>query len=216
MKLGYLDVLTQLLTGARVSEIRGLVWENIIEEKCQIKFANNYISVKEYSLDEEGHIISKGRKSRYTTLKSSSSERIIEVSKELMEILKIHKKLQMYLAQRLNKDFKESDPVFTTSKYNQIGRNYTNDRVKKVVKDLEIPNWKEISSHCLRHSFCYAGILNDVPINYMSKLMGHSSVKVTEQYYVKYNQQKINHYARRTNINRDKALQTLNEKYGLF
>ena len=199
-----------------MSEIRGLVWENIIEDKCQIKFVNNYISVKEYTLDEEGHIIAQGRKSKYTTLKSSSSERIIEVSKELIEVLKIHKKLQKYLAQKLEIKFKESDPVFTTSKYNQIGRNYTNNRVNKVVKDLEIPNWKDISSHCLRHSFCYAGILNDVPINYMSKLMGHSSVKVTEQYYVKYNQQKINHYARMTNINRNKALQTLNEKYGLF
>lgn len=171
LELWYIDVLTQLLTGSRVSEVRGLRWVDINEEEYQIKFSNNYITAKQYKIDENGHIVSEGRKSKYTTLKSKSSERIIEAPKELMEILKIHKTLQINLAQRLNIEFKETDPVFTTSTYNQIGRNFTNARVKKVVKELNINNWQEISSHCLRHSFCYAGIFNDVPINYMSKLM---------------------------------------------
>lgn len=90
-----------------------------------------------------------------------------------MKILKIHKFLQQQFAERKKVEFKETDPVFTGRWYKQLGKNTTNDRVKRIMKDLEIKDWNEITSHCLRKSFCCAGILNDVPVEYMAKLMGH-------------------------------------------
>ena len=70
LQLWYIDVIIQLITGARVSEIRGLIWEDIIPDECIINFSQNFSSVQQYKLDENNHIISLGRKRRYSTLKS--------------------------------------------------------------------------------------------------------------------------------------------------
>ena len=216
LKFWYVDVLTQLMTGARISEIRGLCWEDIDEDKCEIHFKNNYVTTAQYELDNNGHIVQKGTKSDYSTLKSSHSYRIINVDISFMQILKLHKFLQKQIAERKGIEFKETDPVFTGRWYGkQLGKNTTNERIKRIVEDLKIKNWEEISSHCLRKSFCCAGILNDVPLEYMSQLMGHSSTKVTEEYYSEYKQEKINSYAKQTNKNRVIALQKINKGYSV-
>lgn len=176
----YIDVLTQILTGGRASEIRGLIWACISESTNEISFTNNYVTTKQYGLDEKNHIELKGIKSGYTTLKSEASYRTIKVDEFFMRILKKHKELQQEKALKEHVQFKETDPVFTGRWYGKpLGRNTTNDRVKKVMSDLKIKNWEEITSHCLRKSFCSAGILNGVPAEYMAKLMGHSDIKVT-------------------------------------
>ena len=151
--LKYIDVFTQIITGARVSEIRGLRWENIDIDNCKIHYDENYLTTNQYDIDKEGHIILNGTTSDYTTLKSTSSERTIEIEKDLMEVLKIHKELQKQFAERQNVTFKETDPVFTGRWYKQLGRNTTNERVKRVVKELEIKDFKEITSHCLKKEF---------------------------------------------------------------
>lgn len=213
LKLWYIDVLTQLMTGARVSEIRGLIWEDINEEEKEISFSHNYSSVKQFVLDKNNHIISKGRKRRYSSLKSSSSYRTIKIDEGFMKILKIHKEMQKQLAKSLNKEFKETDPVFTTKTYNALGRSDTNDRVKKIVKNLEIENWQKITSHCLRHSFCYAGLLNDVPLEYMQILLGHSDISVTREWYAHFDKVKVDEYATKVNANRNGILEKLSKRY---
>lgn len=132
-----------------------------------------------------------------------------------MKLLMIHKDLQKNLAKRLDIEFKETDPVFTTSTYNQLGRNDTNDRVKKVVKDLQIANWEDITSHCLRHGFCYAGLLNDVPLEYMQILLGHSDISVTRKWYAHFDTEKVNSYATKVNTNRTNVIQNINKGYWL-
>ncbi len=180
LKEWYIDVLTQLLTGARVSEIRGLCWCDIDEEKGEISFEHNYITTPEYDIDEQGHIKANGMKSDYTTLKSTSSERKIKIDDDFMKILKVHKELEKQKADRQKVKFKETHPVFTGRwSGKQLGKNTTNDRVKYIMADLKIKDWQEITSHCLRKSFCCAGLLNDVPLEYMAQLLGHSDPKVT-------------------------------------
>lgn len=206
LKLGYIDVFVQIITGARISEINGLRWTDINEKECEIKFTNSYSSIKQYKLDENNHIVNLGRKRRYSTLKSKNSERSIKISEEEMRVLVLHKILQQKLAQKLNKEFKETDPVFTTSTYTQLGRDDVNEKVKKVVKDLKIENWKSITSHCLRHSFCYSGLLNDVPLEYMQILLGHSSISVTREWYAHFDKKKVDDYSLKVNQNRTNAV----------
>ena len=216
LELWYIDVLTQLLTGARLSEIRGLRWCNIDEVKCEIHIEENYTTSQQYELNEKGHIEAQGTKSDYTTVKSKSSDRIIKIEEEFMDILKKHKEVEQEKAYRQGVPFKETDPVFTGRESGkQLGKNTTNERVKKVVADLKIKDWEEITSHCLRKSFCCAGILNGVPLEYMSKILGHSSTKVTEAYYLEYKQEKINDYAEQTNMNRLAALHNITKSYSI-
>lgn len=201
LKRWYIDVLTQLMTGARVGEIRGLIWSNIHFDDCEIQFENSYDSVKQYKY-ENGKIISLGRKRRYSTLKSGASYRTIKIDKDFMKVLEIHKALQEELAQKLKKPFSENIAVFTTKTYTPLGRNVTNDIIKSIVKELEIKNWDKITSHCLRHGFCYEGLLNDVPLEYMQLLLGHSNIAVTRKWYAHFNKSKINSYAQKVNENR--------------
>ena len=209
LKIWYIDVLTQLMIGARGGEIKGLRWVDIDEELCQITLYESYNSVKQFKLDENNHIVSLGRKRRESTLKSTYSQRTIDVGNELIKVLMLHKYLQKKLAEKNHKEFKETDKVFTTKTYNPLGRNTLNERVKKVVKDLEVDDWEEITSHCLRHGFCYAGLLNDVPLEYMQILLGHSNIAVTRQWYAHFDKSKINAYAKKVNTNRTATLQRL-------
>lgn len=192
VKLWYVDVITQLVTGARVSEIRGLTWEDIIEKENIIKFSQSYNSVKQFKY-QDNQIVSLGRKRRYSTLKSENSYREIEIPEEYMKLLMFHKQRQKELAKKLGKIFRETDAVFTTNTYTPLGRNDTNDRVKKVAEDLKIENWEEITSHCLRHSFCYTGLLNDIPLEYMQILLGHSDISVTRKWYAHFDKKKLIH-----------------------
>ena len=118
----------------------------------------------------------------------------------------------MQLAKRLGIEFKETDPMFTTSTYKQLGRNDTNDRLKQVTKELQIDHWEEITSHCLRHGFCYMGLLNDVPLEYMSILLRHEDIKVTRDWYAEFSKDQIRKFGNKVNENRTKELQ----KYKVF
>lgn len=53
-------------------------------------------------------------------------------------------------------------------------------QIKSAVRQAGIP--KRITSHCLRHSFATHSIENGVPLHFLQKLMGHSSLETTETY----------------------------------
>lgn len=214
LKHWYLDVLMQFFTGARVSEIRGLTWDNVNIEEETVKFNKEYNSVKEF-IYENNEIISLGRKNQYIELKTPSSYRTIKLPTEFIKVLKIHKFLQQKLAEKLHIKFSEKDPIFTTATYTQIGRNDTNDRVKKMVKDLQIEDWEEITSHCLRHGFCYAGLLNDVPLEYMQLLLGHEDISVTREWYAHFDDKKVKSSAVKVNSTRQEYLSQIISQRGI-
>ena len=71
----------------------------------------------------------------------------------------------------------------------------------------------EITSHCLRHGFCYAGLLNDVPLEYMQLLLGHANISVTREWYAHFDKSKINYYAKKVNTNRMIKLKKFSKQY---
>lgn len=69
---------------------------------------------------------------------------------------------------------------FATHKTGKLSPQYVNREIKIAVKKLK---WdKQISAHSLRHSYASALISKNVNIVHVSKLLGHSSVKVTSIY----------------------------------
>ena len=77
------------------------------------------------------------------------------------------------------------------------------------MEELKINNWEEITSHCLRHGFCYMGLLNDVPLEYMSILLRHGDIKVTRDWYTEFAKEQIMKNGNKVNATRTKEL----EKY---
>ena len=47
-----------------------------------------------------------------------------------------------------------------------------------------IPTGRRISSHTLRHSYARHLLVNRIPINYLSRWLGHSSIQTTLIYLV--------------------------------
>ena len=82
------------------------------------------------------------------------------------------------------KEKKETDNVFKT-----IGNQALNKQIKKVAKKAGIH--KALSFHIARHTFATTITLNnDVPIETVSKMLGHSNIKTT-QIYAKILQKKV-------------------------
>lgn len=74
----------------------------------------------------------------------------------------------------------DSEYFLATKKTGRLSPQYINREIKKAAKAIELK--KEVSAHILRHSYATQLIKKDVNIVNVSKLLGHSSVKVTSIY----------------------------------
>lgn len=175
----YADLIFMLCTGVRISELAGILWEDIKWDKMVVDINKEYTRIKKVEL-EDGK-----RKTKavcdFKELKSKDSYRIIGIEC-MMDILKNHKEKQKELAKKNNREFTEKDFVFTTNKYNAVKHDGIWDKVKKVMIETKVKNYKDISTHNLRHSFCTNGLSDGVKLEEMKKLMGHSNISTTMLY----------------------------------
>ena len=207
----FYDVLVALFTGARASELAGMTWDNIDFDNCTITIEKEYMAVKQYEF-VNGNLECIGKTKRFTDLKSKSSYRTLGIPEEIIICLKNHKSNQKSLAQKLDKKFTERDFIFTSCRYNPYDRDDFYDRVKKVVTELKIKNWQEISTHCLRHTYCSTGVKNKVPLADMQRLLGHEDVSVTANWYTHFDTEYLLNSAKDVNKSRLSAFKKLPKK----
>ena len=91
-------------------------------------------------------------KKYFKGLKTKNSYRTIGLNDTMIEILKQHKVEQKELAKVNNKEFKETDWIFTTKVYTGNVSDYICKKFRKVMDAIKITNYKEITPHCLRSS----------------------------------------------------------------
>ncbi len=65
----------------------------------------------------------------------------------------------------------------TDDKFNVISNQKTNASLKVIMEKAEIK--KAISFHCARHTFATVGISSGIPLEVISKLLGHTDLKTT-------------------------------------
>ncbi len=76
----------------------------------------------------------------------------------------------------------EATSLFTFTKNNQqLSRRYIQWRCQKLAAELKITSF---GPHAFRHYFATKLIIQNVPINVVAKILGHSSAKTTEQIYL--------------------------------
>lgn len=169
------DLLFMLYTGVRVSEMTGVTWNNIDFEKGIVQIEKTYVETKKYVKKDDK--ITKTRVKEFKDVKSKDSYRTIGINGELLYILKQHKEEQKLLAKKCNKTFKETDWVFTTKNYTGNLADYVGDKFKGIMNKLKITDYKELTTHCLRHTYCSLGVMAGVPVEEMRKVLGHTNVR---------------------------------------
>ena len=151
--------------GLRISEILGLTWDNI-------DFNKNTITVEKISVRNDGKVVLKSPK-------TESSERTISSPKEIMQLLKDHKKnnLELKLKGNIKNDM---NLLFFDKNEQPIAQDVISKNFNRFLKNN---NLKHIRFHDLRHSHVTLLINSKVPIKVISERVGHSNINTTLNIY---------------------------------
>ena len=148
------------LSGLRRGEVAGLRWEDI-------DFEQNIISIRK---QRSGNDID--RKS----VKTFTSMRSIRVGNSLMEVLKRHRGFQENNKQKFNEAYKETGFVCCHSDGSLPHVSHFSRWFRTAAEEY---GFEPIRYHDLRHSYATNMIRLGVPINTVSKMLGHASVTIT-------------------------------------
>ena len=137
--------------GLRISEILGLTWNNI-------DFNENTLTIEKITVRNNSKVILKSPK-------TESSERTISVPREIIQMLKDHKKKQLEL--KLKGEIKNNMNLLFFDKNEQpIAQDVLSKKFNKFLKEN---NLAHIRFHDLRHSHVTLLINSKVPIKVISQ-----------------------------------------------
>jgi integrase len=154
------------LSGLRRGEDAGLMWIDVDLDRCILNIRKQRTA---------GAVSTKRDK-----LKTLGSYRSIRITKTLSEILKRHKELQNKNKEILGEDYVDTGFVCCEPDGSIVDPSTYSKRFSQILKKH---NFKAIRFHDLRHSFATNLIRLGVPINTVSKMLGHSSVTITLDIY---------------------------------
>ncbi|EJU19761.1 site-specific recombinase, phage integrase family [Peptoanaerobacter stomatis] len=149
-------LLFQLMTGCRISEIRGL-------KKKYVNINDNTALI----IEQYGIVDSFGKQG-YTTLKTDYSKRTVYIPAMLQDIL--YKRIE-----NMNAD----DVIFAKEDKTIYSVQYINSYLSKICEKLNLPN---MTSHCMRALYATIALYSNINIIAVSKQLGHSTTKETERY----------------------------------
>jgi len=160
----YIPIMIAYFTGMRVGEILALTWDDI-------DFSNNTIHVHQNQYDKKGTPIISG------STKTKRSRQIV-ICQALAEILKKHSIRQKRFQLLYGKEYHSSNAVCTKAdgtKLTSINTRFFGLWCKK--------NNIDGSFHTLRHTHTVMLLENGCDIDYVSKRLGHSTIRTTADVY---------------------------------
>lgn len=185
----YLAILTALMTGAREGEICGLRWKDVkvgTDRKTGEKVA--FIDISHQIDTKAGDSIEDFRKDGedfdkgvgfdqlhvFKPLKTKSSRRKIKIP---LEFLDTYKRLAV-------RHWKNSpnDPLFKTRAFKTMGRSSLSLYTHKLLNELDIHH-KNFHFHSFRHVHVAILLDRDMPIDAISRRLGHAHVQMTLKKY---------------------------------
>ena len=155
-----------IVTGCRRGEIMGLQWEKVDFENSRVKIDKSLVSSK-----------SKGT---YLGNTKTSDIRYLNLPKETIELLRLHKREQLRLQIANGDRWRHSGFVFTTDD----GSNMNPDSITGWLHDFSRRhNLPHINPHAFRHTVASVLLANGTDIVTVSKQLGHASASTTENFY---------------------------------
>lgn len=155
-----------VFAGMRLGEIKGLEWDDIDFDKCQIyvKRASQH-TVREGTFDKEP---------------KQESKRAITVPKEVIKLLSEHKVEQNKLRLKKGSKWIDSNKVFTQNNGKPMYPKTVSHWFTKFIRRKKLPY---ITFHGLRHTNATLLISENVDIRTVSNRLGHAKTSTTLDIY---------------------------------
>lgn len=155
-----------LYTGMRSGELLALHWDNLDFDESTITINHTLARVNgQYKL---------------TSPKTKSSERVVKVPPELMDLLKKHRQWQRERRIRVGARWIDRGTVITGEYGEYHNRTYLNTAFKRLLKKHGLP---DIHIHDLRHANASLLINSGIPVKVIAEHLGHSNTLTTENIY---------------------------------
>lgn len=181
----YYDLYRFLLnTGCRIGEAGALRVQDLDFKRKRIYIGWTLAKNNWKDEDYKGIYFSLNRQ-------KSSSDRFVPMNDAslslLLNLAKGRKKSEFIFTNRLNehrklvvRDGNNNSSVISAPTINT--QHFSNTRFKNLQKALNIEGDRKIGAHGLRHTFASHYVMNGGDIYTLSKILGHSSIKITEIY----------------------------------
>lgn len=166
-------IILAINTGCRIAELLALKYEDISADQININKSLVEIEAPKNRKNEEGATIQE-----ISTTKTISSVRSIPLSDLALTELKKHK--QWHRKEMLKNGYR-TDFIFTTSSGHFYYQSTLRKSFSRLCRSLDIA---PRGFHAFRHTFGTRLAAAGVPIQTVSKLMGHTDINVTSKYYI--------------------------------
>jgi len=159
-------------TGMRRSEVCGLAWTGVDLDGSRLSVVQTAVMV-----------------GRTPTLvhdtKSASSRRTFELDPATVAALRAHRTRQLAERLRWGEAWTHSGLVFTGEEGTMLDPDWVTKQFRRLAKAAGLPL---IRLHDLRHSYASSALAAGVPIEVLSKRLGHSRISITQDVYVHTNE----------------------------
>jgi integrase len=162
-RLSLMMIQTAIYSGARLSEIAGLTFDDVDEKAGTLDINKNY----DYVVPDN----------TFKPTKTASSTRVIDVSPILVKSL--HK---LILAQRVRAKVNPDSLVFAGLDGTPPTSNGVNKELRRAMAHLQIEK-DGFTFHGLRHSHASYLLASGVDLQYVSKRLGHDNIGITAKTY---------------------------------
>ena len=163
-------IILAINTGARIGELLALTYEDISGDQLRISKALQEIAPVRGSGEKTDLIIG--------STKTSSSVRSVPLSEETLQAVADHKK---WHEAEMKKAGYKTNNIFTTGTGALYYKSAIRKQFVKLCSSLEI---EPKGFHVFRHTFGSRLAAAGVPIQTVSKLMGHDNILTTTKYYI--------------------------------
>lgn len=167
-------IMLDLLTGMRLGELLGLKKKFI--SRYMVKVRNTLKKVKVFDSSKEWH-----RETKLIKPKSATSVRDIPFPVPFYETLQKYFKEQELKWKRNGLKFDDESLLFTTETCSPIDMKNFSRAWYRFLNRFEIENKKP---HSIRDTYATTLIRRGASIHDVKALLGHSSIKITEKYYI--------------------------------
>jgi len=155
-----------LATGLRRGEALGLRWDDLDETSAVLRVR------RQLRRDQVGLVVA--------DTKTSTSRRALNLTSPLLTLLQQHKERQDAERELLNGIWEDSGLIFTSTVGTPLDPRNLLREFKGICRKAELGDWHV---HELRHSAASLMLAQGVPLQVVSRVLGHASIRMTADVY---------------------------------